>query len=75
MKMNTLLTDLLLEIANMNIQVSQMRAPLAACRKPVGRYNRLSYILYVSEHEMQNLLIHAPYTHIVVFWHISNMSP
>ena len=47
-----------------------MQAPLVACREPVGSYNRLSYVLYVFEHERQYLLIHAPYTRIVLFWQI-----
>ena len=58
-----------------NIRVSQMRVPLACCREPAGSYNRMSYVLYVFEHKTQYLLIHAPYNRIVVFWHISNMSP
>ena len=48
---------------------------LAAFREPAGSYNRLLDVLYVFEHKMQYLLIHAPYTRIVVFWHISNMPP
>ena len=32
-------------------------------------------MLYVFEHKMQYLLIHAPYTCLVVFWHMSNMYP
>ena len=68
--------DLYLQLRGpLHRQVSQIRAPLVACREPVGSYNRLSYVLYVFEHKMQYILIHAPYTHIVTFWHISNMSP
>ena len=52
------------------IWVSQMRAPLEACREPAGSYNRLLDVLYVFEHKTQYLLIHAPYTRIVIFWHI-----
>ena len=47
--------------------------PLAACRGPAGSYNILPDMLYAFEHETQDLLIHAPYTRIVVCWHISNM--
>ena len=47
-------------------RVSQMRAPLVACREPGGRYNRLYEVLYVFEHKTQYLLIHAPYTRIAV---------
>ena len=54
---------------NANRQVSQMQA------LPVESYNRLSYMLYVFEHNTQFLLIHVPYTPIVVFWYIINMSP
>ena len=52
-----------------------MRAPLAACRKPAGKLWQLCNVLYAFEHEMQNLLIHAPFTRIVVFWHIGNVPP
>ena len=52
-----------------------MLAPLAAYREPVGRYNRLPEVIYIIEHKTQYILIHAPYTRIVVFWHISNMHP
>ena len=48
-------------------RVSQMRAPMAVCCEPAGRYNRLSYVLYVFEDKTQHLLIHAPYTRFVVF--------
>ena len=54
-------------------RVSQMRSPLAACREPTGNYNRQLDVLYVFEHSPQYILIHAPYTHIAVFRHISNM--
>ena len=57
-----------------NRLVSQMRAPLAACREPAGKIWQLCKVLYV-EHKMQYLLIRAPYTRIVVFWHIGNVPP
>ena len=47
--------------------VSQMQAPLAACREPVRCYDRLREVLYVFEHKTQYILIHALYNHIVVF--------
>ena len=50
-----------------------MRAPLAACHEPAGKLWQLCKVLYVFEHKMQYLLIHAPYTLIVIFWHISNV--
>ena len=52
-----------------------MRVPLAACHESVGSFNRLSHVLYVFEHKTQYLLIHAPHTRIVEFWHINNMFP
>ena len=58
-------------------QVSQMLSLLAASHEPAGSYNRLLEVLYiyVFEHKMHYLLIHTPYTHILVLWHISNMPP
>ena len=59
-----------------NRPVSQMRVPLTACRQPAGSYDkptRLLGVLYVFEHKTQYILIHDPYTRIVVFWHISNI--
>ena len=50
-----------------------MRAPLAACREPVGKLWQLCKMSYVFEHKTQNILIHASYTRIVVFWHISEI--
>ena len=58
-----------------NRLVSQMRASLAACRESAGKLWQLCKVLYVFEHETQYLLIHAPFTHIVVFWHIGNVPP
>ena len=52
-----------------NQRVSQMWAPLSVCRELAGAYHRLLIVLYVFEHKMQ-LLIHAPYTRIVLFWDI-----
>ena len=48
-----------------------------ACREPVGSYDKTTWtaIAICFEHKTQYLLICAPYTRIVVFWHISNMSP
>ena len=51
-----------------------MRVPLVACREPAGSYKRLLEVLYVFERKMQYVLVCAPYTDIVVFWHI-NMPP
>ena len=50
-----------------------MRAPLAACREPAGKLWQLRKVLYVFEHKTQYLLIHAPFTRIVLFWHIGNV--
>ena len=52
-----------------------MQAPLAACRKPAGKLWQLGKVLYVFEHKAQYILIHAPFTRIVVFWHIGNVPP
>ena len=58
-----------------NWLVSQMWAPLAACREPAGKLRQLYKVLYVFEHKMQYLLIHVPFSRIVVFWHIGNVPP
>ena len=55
--------------------VSQMRAPLAVCPEPAGKLWQLCKVLYVFEHKTQYILIHAPFTRIVVFWHIGNVPP
>ena len=52
-----------------------MQAPLVACRELALDYNTLPKLLYVFEHKTWNVLIHAPYTRIVVFLHISNIPP
>ena len=51
-----------------------MRVSLVAYREPAGGYNRLLNVLYAFEHKTQYLLVHDPYTPIMVFWHI-NMPP
>ena len=55
--------------------VSQMQAPLVACREPAGKLWQLCKVLYVFEHKTHYLLIHAPFTRIVVFWHIGKVPP
>ena len=52
-----------------------MWAPVAACREPAGKLWQLCKVLIVFEHKTQYLLIHAPFTRIVVFKHIGNVSP
>ena len=54
-----------------------MRAPLVACREPEGKLWQLCKVLQymIIEHKTQYLLIRAPYTRIVVFWHIGNVPP
>ena len=47
----------------------------AACRDPVGSYDKTTRTAICFEHKAQYLLIRAPYTRIVVFWHISNIPP
>ena len=56
----------------LNRRVSLMRVLLVACRELVVDYNTLREVLYVFEHKIY-ISIHAPYTRIVVFWHISNI--
>ena len=47
----------------------------AACREPAGSYDKTIRTAICFEHKAQYLLIRAPYTRIVVFWHISNIPP
>ena len=63
------------QVMDPNRLVSQMRVPLVACREPEGKLWQLCKVLYVFEHKAQYILIHAPFTRIVVFWHISNIYP
>ena len=55
--------------------VSQMRAPLVACRELILNYNTLPKLLYVFENKTFYVLIHAQYNRTVVFWHIINIPP
>ena len=56
-----------------NRPVSQMRAFLEFYRELVLDYNTVPKLLDVFEHQTKYVIIHAPYTRIVVFWHISNI--
>ena len=47
----------------------------AACREPVRSYDKTTRTAICFEHKTQYLLIRAPYTRIVVFWHISKIPP
>ena len=47
----------------------------AACREPAGSYDKTTRTAICFEHKTQYLLIRAPYTRIVVFWHISKILP
>ena len=47
----------------------------AACREPAGSYDKTIRTAICFEHKTQYLLIRAPYTRIVVVWHISNILP
>ena len=49
--------------------------PQAACREPAGGYDKTTRTAICFEQKTQYLLIHAPYTRIVVFWHMSNIPP
>ena len=52
-----------------------MQAPLGGLMEPAGSYDKTTRTAICFEHKMQYLLIRAPYTPIVVFWHISNITP
>ena len=56
-------------------QSHRYRRPQAACREPAGSYDKTTRTVIYFEHKTQYLLIRAPYTRIVVFWHISNILP
>ena len=47
----------------------------AACREPAGSYDKTTRTAICFEHKTQYLLIRAPYTRSVVYWHISNIPP
>ena len=47
----------------------------AACREPARIYDKTTRTAICFEHKMQYLLIRAPCTRIVVFWHTSNIPP
>ena len=47
----------------------------AACREPAGSYDKATRTAIWFEHKTQYLLIRAPYTRIVVYWHINNIPP
>ena len=47
----------------------------AACREPAGSYDKTTRTAICFEHKTQYLLLRAPYTRIMVFWHISNIPP
>ena len=52
--------------------------PQAACSEPAGSYDKTTRTAICFEYKTQYLLIRAeraPYTRIVVFWHISNIPP
>ena len=49
--------------------------PQAACREPAGSYDKTTRTAICFEHKTQYILIRAPYTRIVVFWHISIIPP
>ena len=63
--------------SQINRPVSQIRAPSCGLsrtsRKFWQDYSNCYIICF--EHKTQYLLIRAPYTRIVVFWHISNIPP
>ena len=52
-----------------------MRATLVASREPAGKLWQLCKVLCIFEQKTQYILIHAPFTRIVIFWHIGNVPP
>ena len=65
-------------MSNLQIAIDQSHRygrPHAACREPAGSYDKITRTAVCFEHKTQYLLIRAPYTRIVVFWHISNIPP
>ena len=40
-----------------------------------GVQNKQPSVIYVFGHKTKNILIYAPHTHIVAFWHIRNIPP
>ena len=50
-----------------------MRVPLVTHRELAADQNRKLKVLYVFEHKMYCILIQAPYTRIVIVWHINNI--
>ena len=58
-----------------NRPVSQMRAPSGGLSRTSRKLWQDYSSCYIFEHKTQYLLIRAPYTRIVVFWHISNIPP
>ena len=49
--------------------------PLPASHELAGKLWQLCKVLYVFEHKVLYLSIHAPFTRIVVFWHICDIPP
>ena len=55
--------------------------PVSQCHRygrpcePAGSYDQTTRTAICFEHKTQYILICAPYTRIVVFWHISNIAP
>ena len=56
-----------IQFRNWNRLVSHMRAPLAACREPAGKLCNCARCYMPFEHKRQYILIHVPFTRIVVF--------
>ena len=50
-----------------------MWAHLAARREPAGGPEQAAKCAICFERKTKNILIHAPHTCIMVFWHISNI--
>ena len=55
--------------------VSQIRAPPGGLSRTSQSYDKIARTAVCFEHKTQYILICAPYTRIVVFWHITNIPP
>ena len=64
-----------LNLSNGIDQSHGYRRPQAACHEQAGSYDKTTRTAICFEHKTQYILIRAPYTRIVVFWHISKIPP
>ena len=62
-------------ICKQNKRVLQTLVPLPVHRKSAGVKNRPLNVLYAFERKPPYIIIHAPHTRAVAFWHITNIHP